>query len=123
MPIMGFGLMSIQYTIDNNLTTTQLADFIKVLNRARTEYEYKDNKKFWSTIKLNVGLEGSYLATYDIAKSGIPFASYKIILEALIERCNYILINDSKLVKKYRNYKFDVSGTWEDGKIIMTSKS
>ena len=123
MPIMGFGLMSIQYTIDNNLTTTQLADFIKVLNRARTEYEYKDNKKFWSTIKLNVGLEGSYLATYDIAKSGIPFATYKVILEALIEQCNFILINDSKLVKKYRNYKFDVSGTWEDGKIIMTSKS
>lgn len=122
MPIAGFGLMSIEYTIDNDLTTTQIADFIKVLNRARTEYEYKDNTRFWTTIHINLGMEASYIATYDIAKSSIPFASYKYILEALLDRCNYILINDKRLVKKYRNYKFDVIGTWEDGKIIMTSK-
>lgn len=123
MPIMGFGLMSIEYTIDNDLTTNQLADFAKVLTRASREFEYADNKRFWHTIHLNLALEGSYIATYDIAKSGIPFASYKVILESLIERCNYILINDKKLVRKYRNYKFDVTGTWEDGQIIMTKRA
>ena len=122
MPIMGFGLMSIEYTIDNNLTNNQTADFIKVLTRASREYKFYDNKRFWATIHLNVGLEGSYIATYDIAKSGIPFATYKEILEELLNQANFILINDKKLVKKYRNYKFDVTGTWEDGKIIMTSR-
>lgn len=122
MPIMGYGLLSIQYTINNDLTTTQISDFCKVLLRASEEYEYKDNRKFWKTIHLNLGLEGSYIGTYDIAKSGIPFISYKTILESLIEQCNFILINDKKLVKKYKGYKFDVSGTWEDGKIIIISK-
>ena len=122
MPIMGYGLLSIQYTINNDLTTTQISDFCKVLLRASEEYEYKDNRKFWKTIHFNLGLEGSYIATYDIAKSGIPFISYKTILESLIEQCNFILINDKKLVKKYKGYKFDVSGTWEDGKIIIISK-
>ena len=122
MSIMGFGLLSIQYTINNNLTTNQISDFIKVLIKASETYEYKDNRKFWHTIKLNVGLEGSYIGTYDIAKSGIPFISYKTILEALIEKANLILLNDKKMLNKYRGYKFDVFGTWEDGKIIMTSK-
>ena len=122
MPIAGFGLLSMEYTINNKLTNTQTADFIKVLIRASDEYEYRDNKKFWSTIKVNVGLEGSYIATYDIAKSGIPFVSYKTILEALIDRANFILVNDKKMVAKYRKFKFDVTGTWEDGKIIMTTK-
>ncbi len=123
MPIMGFGLMSIEYTIDNDLTTNQLADFTKVIIRASKEFEYADNKRFWHTIHLNLALEGSYIGTYDIAKSGIPFASYKVILQSLIDRANYIIINDKRLVKKYRDYKFDVIGTWEDGKIIMTKRA
>ena len=122
MPIMGFGLLSIQYTIKNDLTTTQIADFCKVLIKASDEYEYRDNKKFWKTIHLNVGLKDSYIATYDIAKSGIPFISYKTILESLIDKANFILINDKKMVNKYKGFKFDLSGTWEDGKIIMTAK-
>jgi len=122
MPIMGFGLISTQWTINNELTYDQIADFVKILNRAKDEYEFASNKRFWRTIHLNIALEGSYIATYDIAKSGLPFVQYKTILEALIQKANDILIYDNKYKRKYKNFMFDVTGTWEDGRIIMLSK-
>ena len=122
MPIAGFGLLTATWTIDRKLTTNRLADFVKVLNRALHEFEFSEHTEFTHTIHLNTTLVGSNIATYDAAKCILSFVQYKAMLEALIDKANYILIVDKKYTKKYRNHKFDVTGNWDDGEIIIISR-
>jgi hypothetical protein len=123
MPIIGFGNQPAPWVIDNNLSTNQLATYTKILNAALHSFKYKNNKNFTRTIKINVMLEGSYIATYDVTKSGIDFGSYKNMLEDLINECNNYLISDFKTKKAFINYKFDLQGNWEMGRIvILTNK-
>jgi hypothetical protein len=119
MPIIGFGNQPAPWVIDNDLSTNQLATYTKILNKCIHSFKYKDNKNFTRTIKINVMLEGSYIATYDVTKSGIDFGSYKNMLEDLINECNNYLIKDFKTKKKFINYKYDLQGNWEIGKIVM----
>lgn len=123
MPIIGFGSQPAPWVLDDDLSTNELATYAKILNACLHSFKYKDRKNFTRTINLNVVLEGSYIATYDVTKSGIDFGSYKIMLEELINECNDYLMKDFKTKKKFINYKYDIQGNWEMGKIvILTNK-
>ena len=122
MPIMGFGLLAASWSINTKLNTNQLSDFVKVLNRALHEFDYKDHTEFTHTIHLNITLNGYHIANYDAAKCILSFVQYKEMLESLIYKANYILITEKKYAKKYKNYKFDVTGNWDDGQIIIISR-
>lgn len=123
MPIIGFGNQPAPWVIDNDLSTSQLSTFVKILNSCIHSFNYRNNKNFIRTINMNITLEGSYIATYDVTKSGIDFGSYKIMLEDLINECNNYLIKDFKTKKNFINYKYDLQGNWEMGRIvILTNK-
>jgi len=122
MPIAGFGLLAASWSINTKLSTNQMSDFVKVLNKALHEFEFSDHKEFTNTIHLNLSLDGYHIAKYDAAKCILSFVQYKGMLEALIEKANYILIVEHKYAKKYKNYKFDVTGNWDDGEVIIISR-
>lgn len=117
MPIYGFGVSGAPWTRCVEMKKETLAKFIEIFNKAKKPYQVK-NPAFYSSIKNNTQLVELYIASYDISKSNIPVGLYDNYLETLIQEANLLL--SSK--KKYNNYKFDIMGNWEMGKVILMEK-
>lgn len=76
------------------------------------------NKAFEESVHLNGNINECYIGTYDYSKSGITVAQYQNLMEDLIYRANVELAKK----RKFDNYKFDIYGSWINGRIIILDK-
>lgn len=116
MPIYGDMFKKNNWVIELYMNQLEILSYIKILKEAKTKFLYKYDEVFLSSIDENFKCnEVYYIASYDYSKTGMSESLYIHELENLIDTCNLIMRNK----KKYNNYKFDIAGSWTDGKIII----
>lgn len=140
MPIYTDKLQSQQFKV---VTKIGVKDFEKLLNifkKAKETFPYKNKYYFLSSIELDEAGKSlefyelkftiDYLAgtNYADIKDKFPFISkfyndpklnindynYILMMESLIAKSNELLRRS-----KYKNYKFDIVGSWTNGKVII----
>lgn len=122
MPIYAnYGVNKAPWTLKTSIPFKELNDLVKIFLEARKTFAYKGDTAFLSTITPNTKLEEAYIARFDIGRSMIPEGIYMQNLEALINECN-LSLETLKKKKKFPDYKYDIIGNWDSGKIIILEK-
>lgn len=116
MPIYAFGLVSAPWVICKSIDVKKLVEFIKIFKKV--EKEFKSNEYFIKSITYNTKLDNCYIAKYDSSKTNIETYHYQQNIESMINKANEILSKKHS----YDNYKFDIMGTWVNGRIIIMEK-
>ena len=91
MPIYGYGLLGAPYEL-GPIPVKDLAELLKIFNKAKREFEYKNNKQFLSSIKMVN--KANIIAKYDMNTTSSSPTAYTTIMEKLIRKCNEL--KDSK---------------------------
>ena len=115
MPIYGYQLMENPWELEKNISEIDLLKYIKIIKTAESEFPYKRDNSFLSSIHYNLFNNGPYVAEYDFSKSGISDGSYIQQMFALINQANALLNKQYK----YQKIKFDIMGSWTIGRIIV----
>ena len=118
MPIYGNSISGDAWYIYKNITAKEFIDFAKIIIEAQHNFVYKHDEILLKSIKINTKLNNFTLASYDISKTNMDIATYQTKIEELIKEANRILSKKHK----YNNYKFDITGSWNIGKIIIMKK-
>ena len=118
MPIYGYGIMSAPWTIENELKKETLVKLRKIIRSAKSSFDHSNDQVFCSSIKDNVDMIEPYIASYDMSKTNMSVALYQSYMESLVQEANFILSKKNK----FNNYKFDIMGNWQIGKIIIMKK-
>lgn len=106
------------WTVVKSLDKKTLIKLRKILKDAKVTFQYRNEFNFLNSVKDNEEMESLYIASYDIRDTNIELYRYQTYLESLIKECNYIL--SSKY--KFKNYRYDILGNWDYGKIIILEK-
>lgn len=116
MPIYGFnGTGMAPYSRVTDIKRDKLSKFVTILEKAKKEFMYSHDEIFCRNIELNLFCKDtSYVAKYNMFRTGIDESTYIFRLEALINEANVILAKN-----KYSNYRFDIMGSWTMGQIIL----
>lgn len=114
-----FGSNAGEWEVIKNIELKDLTTLIKVFNNAMETSKFRYDKSFMHSIKLNILLDELWVATFDYSKSGIRYAVYQNQIEELIYEAN-LLLNKKK---KYINYKFDITGSYTIGKVVIMRKN
>lgn len=113
MPIYGYGIIKAPWEIVNKMNITSLTKFIKIFS-SEMNIMRKKNPIFIRSINLNIRMDETFIATYDYSKIGYTEYQYQSDMEALIEAANKRINNP--------NYKFDITGSFTSGKVILMHK-
>ena len=141
MPIYTNKLTSQQFKV---VTKIDIKDFEKLLNtfkKAKETFPYKNKYYFLKSIELDEAGKSlefytlkatiDYLAGTDLSKieDKFPYISKFYNDPRLnINEYNYIMMMESlineanSLLKKNSKYKFDIVGSWTNGKVILLEK-
>ena len=139
MPIYDNALLSVQYKLVTKISVKEFEKLLKAFTKAQTEFPYKNNQYFLKTInksdasksvrnyEIKVAYKGQkylndiksifpFIAEYyNDPKYSISDAFYINMMGSLISHANKLLESDSK-------YKFDIAGSWINGKVIIMEK-
>lgn len=139
MSIYSNDLLASQYKVATKISILDFEKMTKIFNTAKNDFPYKNKYYFLKTIDqsdaaksikdinikvLTKGVEyinelktkAPYIALfYNDPKYSIPDALYINMMESLIFHSNKLLDGKSK-------YKFDIVGSWTNGKIILLEK-
>ena len=139
MPIYNNSLLSTQYKITTKISVSEFKKLLKIFDKAKSEFPYNKKYYFLKTIdqsnaakSLNnyedkVIFKGQkylndlksifpFIAEYyNDPKFAIPDSIYILMMESLIFHANKLLTTSSK-------YKFDIGGSWTNGKVILMEK-
>lgn len=139
MPIYNDDLTAIQYKIVTKISILEFEKMVKVFNKAKDNFPYKNKAYFLKTVDQSdaaksvnnclgkayrkgneyiddLKTKAPYIALfYNDPKYAIPDALYINMMESLIFHANKELTSSSK-------YKFDIVGSWVNGKIILLEK-
>lgn len=141
MPIYTNKLTSRQYKVVTKIDIKSFEKLLKTFIKAKDSFPYKDKYLFLRTIKLDEA--GKSLQFYDIKvviddlvdtdfskiENKFPYISkfyndpklhindynYGLMMESLINHANSLLPTNSK-------YKYDIAGSWTNGKVIILQK-
>lgn len=141
MPIYTNKLTSKQYKVVTKINIKTFEKLLKTFNKAKNTFPYKDKYYFVKSIELDeagkslqfydVKVIIDDLANTDLSKidNKFPYISkyyndpklhitdynYGLMMESLINHANSLLPSDSK-------YKYDIAGSWINGKVIILEK-
>ena len=141
MPIYSNKLTSQQYKVVTKIEVGEFKKLLKNFIKAKETFVYKNKYDFIKTIELdeagksleyyNIKSTIDYFVGTDLSKTDdkFPFISkfyndpkicisdynYGMMMEALIRKANELLSSSSK-------YKYDIIGSWTNGKVILLIK-
>ena len=106
------------WKVVNNLRQGEIFMFRDILRKAmkNSKFAYKHDKDFIGSLEPNTNYNEPYIYSYNIADSLLDRGQYIKELENLIKVANFDM---SQSKKYYNKYKFDILGTWTEGKIII----
>ena len=142
MPIYTNKLTSTQYKLVKKIDIKTFSALLNIFNKAKTTFPYKNKYYFLRSIQLDEAgkslqffdvkividdLAGTKLSSlddkfpyiakfYNDPKLKITDYNYGLMMESLINEANNLLPT------KLSNYKFDIAGSWIDGKVIIMKK-
>lgn len=117
MPVYGYGTIGAPWSVCKEMEKKKLNKLLMIFKKV--ESEFKLNEVFLHSIIYNTKLESCYIAKYDMSKTNIDTYVYQSMLEKMVETANLILSKN----KGFKDYKFDISGTWTIGKVIIMKKN
>lgn len=141
MPIYTNKLQSQQFKVVTKIEIKEFEKLLKVFIKAKETFPYKNKYYFLKSIELdeagkslefyNIKATIDYFVGTDLSKidDKFPFISkfyndpklnindynYTLMMESLINKANELLPRNSK-------YKFDIIGSWTNGKVIIFEK-
>ena len=141
MPIYSNKLLSQQYKVVTEISINEFEKLLKNFLKAKETFIYKNKYIFIKTIELDEagkslqyrGVKSTidyFLGTdlskiedkfpyiskfYNDPKCGINDYNYGLMMEALVRKANELLPSNSK-------YKYDIVGSWTNGKVILLIK-
>ena len=141
MPIYNNKLISQQYKIVTKISITDFEKLLNTFKKAKESFPYKNKYYFLKTIELDeagkslefynikVTIDSLAGTNYSNIQDKFPFISkfyndprfkidnynYGLMMESLINQANSLLSKSSK-------YKYDIIGSWTNGKVILLEK-
>lgn len=142
MPIYGDKLTNTQYKVVTKIEIKEFAQLLKYFETGKNKFPYKNNKDFLKTVKFDKAgdslkyykekvlvdiifdtnyrkdIKGffPFIAKFENEpKYGIDDFTYGIMMESLIQNAN-------NNIPSTMNYKFDICGSWTNGKVIILKK-
>ena len=142
MPIYGDKLTSTQYKVVKNISVQEFKKLLNTFKRAKSTFPYKDKFYFLKSIELDEAgksvrwyndkalidvifdtnyrenLKGKFpfiSKFYNDPKLNINDYNYCVMMESLINEANKNLPRNSK-------YRYDICGSWTNGKVIILEK-
>ena len=121
MPVYGNYLLAPPYSLVKNIDIKTFKELQKVFNYAKLTFTHHTDELFCKSIKINNNIDKPIIATYDVGNTMMAVPTYTEELEVLIKDANKQLKKYNK--GKYNNYKFDITGNWTTGGIIIMKKN
>ena len=113
MPILNYGRPD-NWELIPSLTKGEIFIFRQYIFDAKKKFKYKDDKLFLKTIEPNWDYTNPYIYLYDSSLEREEDQMYIYKLQELLKVANEMIY------KVYKDdYKLDIMGTWDVGKIVV----